>query len=132
MSHPIKVILAEDDADDRHFLQDFLQDRKDLKLLCPAENGVALMQFLDNITQDAHLPDVIILDQNMPKRNGLQTLRLLKATARYAHTPVLIYSTYTDDRLVQECLQAGAALVLPKPSDKAGYNTMIDAFLAAL
>lgn len=127
-----KVLLAEDDADDRNFFQHFLQERQELHLLTPVENGVALMEVLDNIREDDQLPDIIILDQNMPKRNGLQTLALLKANQRYAGIPVMVYSTYADNRLINECVQTGAFLVVPKPSDKAGYHHMIEELLKAI
>src|SRR5215207_9463890 len=103
-----KVLLAEDDLDDQDFFYDFLEDRKDIVLMSPVENGVELFYFLESIKDDNSLPDLIILDQNMPKRNGLQTLQLLKSTERYTHIPVMIYSTYTDEQLKKNSLQMGA------------------------
>jgi DNA-binding NarL/FixJ family response regulator len=68
----------------------------------------------------------------MPKSNGLQTLAALKAEDRYAHLPVVIYSTYADEQLISNSKAAGAALVLSKPVSKKGYEEMIDAILALL
>jgi len=93
------------------------------------ENGEEVLQFLNNAT---HLPDVIILDQNMPKQNGLQTLCLLKGIDRYAHIPVVIYSTYTNDILLAQCLSFGALMAVVKPVDKKGYNDMIDKILTGI
>ena len=124
-----KVLLAEDDIDDQQIFLDFLKDRKDLQLMTVVENGVVLMETLETITEDALLPDIIILDQNMPKRNGLQTLELLKAHERYAHIPVMVYSTYADHQLLSSCSKMGATAVYTKPITKAEYNKMLDAFL---
>ena len=75
-----KVLIAEDDEDDKNILCYFLQNREDIILMPIVENGVELIESLDRITDENDLPDMIILDQNMPKRNGLQTLRMLKET----------------------------------------------------
>lgn len=124
---PKKILLAEDDADDRQFFYDFLKQRTDLVLLPAVENGVAVFDYLKRANK-ANLPDVIILDQNMPRRNGLQTLALLKESSDYAHIPVMVYSTYVDDSLVQRSTSLGATLVWVKPSDTEGYHKMIDQF----
>ena len=124
----IKILLAEDDGDDRTFFYDFLKERKDIVLLPPAENGVEVFHYLEKVDTSAY-PDAIILDQNMPKRNGLQTLQLLKSTNRFSKIPVVVYSTYTDENLIQESLRSGATLVCPKPVTSEGYNNMINVLL---
>ena len=126
---PRNVLLAEDDADDKDLFLEFLQHRTDIYLLPVAENGVMLWEWLQQIESETELPHLIILDQNMPKRNGLQTLQLLKESVRYAHIPVMIYSTYTDHHLIKTATEKGASMVAQKPISKESYNKMIDAFL---
>lgn len=123
---PKKILLAEDDHDDQDFFKLFLQERQDAVLLSAVENGEELFTYLESTMNNAALPDVIILDQNMPKRNGLQTLALLKESRNYAHIPVMVYSTYADAALVQRSTALGAALVLAKPLNTEGYHEMID------
>jgi CheY-like chemotaxis protein len=130
--HPKKILLAEDDRDDQKFFCDFLKHRADIELLPVADNGIVLFDQLASIEDSAGLPDLIILDHNMPRRNGLQTLKLLKDTERYAHIPVVIYSTYTDKQLIEACAEKGACSVLPKPFTKDGYSEMIDTVLLEL
>jgi CheY-like chemotaxis protein len=120
-----KILLAEDDMDDQKIFQEFLAHRTDIDLLPPAENGDEVFRLIEG----GHVPDIIILDQNMPKRNGLQTLQLLKETSAYTHIPVIIYSTYADGNLVQRSTDLGAAGVWSKPITQEGYNEMIDALL---
>lgn len=126
-----KVLLAEDDADDQKLFYDFLQHRHDIVIMSMLGDGVALFDFLESIKDQEGLPDLIILDQNMPKRNGLQTLQLLKSQPRYAPIPVMIYSTYTDQQLIQKSAEMGAAAIMSKPVTRNGYNEMMDAFLNA-
>lgn len=124
-----KVLIAEDDPDDRMLFRQFMKERNDIVLLPEAENGVALFQILDLATDVSELPDMIILDQNMPKMNGLQTLQLLKESAQYKDIPVMIYSTYADHHLAETCTRSGALIVVSKPVSKEGYNVMMNDFL---
>jgi len=126
---PIKILLAEDDLDDREFFFDFLVHRKDIYIMPVAENGNAVIHSLENISNDSSLPDLIVLDQNMPVRNGLQTLCILKQHERYTNIPVIIYSTITDEKLRNACSAMGASGVFVKPATKEGYDLMINDFL---
>lgn len=129
MSHARKVLLAEDDKDDQIFFRIFLNERTDIHLLSAVMNGAELINTIQNAPE---LPDLIILDQNMPKLNGLQTLKYLKSDPRFAVIPVVLYSTYIDDSLSATGKQAGALYVVSKPTDKTGYNKMIDEILGML
>ena len=126
---PKKILLAEDDIDDQSFLTEFLGARKELMLLPIVENGEEVLDFLVNIPQAQNLPDIIILDQNMPKLNGLQTLDILKGNEAYRHIPVVIYTTNPDDKLRHRCTISGAALVFPKPYSPEGYGKLVDVLL---
>lgn len=125
---PMKILLAEDDPDDRGFFYQFLSLRTDLLILPPVENGEEVFAYLEK-AQNGTLPDLIILDQNMPKCNGLQTLAILKKNIQYENIPVFVYSTYTDDYLVKQSIQLGARSVLEKPLSPEGYHKMIDDML---
>jgi CheY-like chemotaxis protein len=123
-----KVLLADDDADDRNIFEQLLLEKKEVELQAAVENGLEIIDFL-KILDDQQLPDLIILDHNMPRLNGKQTLGLLKANDRYAHIPVVIYSTYSDGKLVRECTSLGASLVASKPAGYDEYKDMINEFL---
>lgn len=127
--NPKKVLLAEDDLDDQQIFYDFLNHRTDIDLMPMVGNGVELIDTLNMIDKTESLPHLIILDHNMPKRNGYQTLELLKSTARYEHIPVIVYSTYIDQRLTEACSNKGASAVMTKPITKEEYNKMMEAFL---
>jgi CheY-like chemotaxis protein len=125
-----RILVAEDDEDDQHFLREFLKNRDDIILMPIADNGVVLMEQLER-SSDTEMPHCIIIDQNMPKRNGLQTLQMLKQSERYAHIPVIIYSTYTDESLIKKGSAMGACLVVAKPITKDGYDKMMNGIFAA-
>ena len=126
---PKKILLAEDDSDDRMLFHEYLHDRTDILLLPIVENGIDVLEFLYK-TLKGDLPDLIILDQNMPKKNGIQTLIDLKADKAFAAIPVMVYSTYTDHQLVKACTSEGARMVVSKPLTRKGYHEMMDDFLS--
>ena len=128
---PKRILLAEDDPDDRGFFFEFLEHRADLLLLPPVENGEEVFEYLEKVPK-GHFPDLIILDQNMPKCNGLQTLAILKNNSHYENIPVFVYSTYTDEYLKQRSMQLGARSVLEKPFSPEGYQKMIDNILTLI
>lgn len=126
-----RILLAEDDEDDQLLFHEFLKSRNDITILPIAENGEVLIDLLEGMTNDGELPDLIILDQNMPKKNGFQTLQFLKESNRYSNIPAIIYSTYTDENLIKEGTKAGACMVLTKPLTKEDYNQMIEQMIRA-
>jgi len=127
-----KVLLAEDDSDDREIFNDIFQDMDEEATLIMVENGMEVIQVLDSITDHSELPDLIVLDQNMPKMTGRQTLEWLKSNDRYFHIPVIIFSTYSDERLISECTRIGAALVITKPCSFDEYEQMVNDFFAEI
>ena len=125
---PKKILLAEDDSDDQKLFLDFLQNRSDILILPIVENGSRLLEVMQSLHVD-DFPDLIILDQNMPQKNGLQTLEDLKSDAHFSSIPVVIYSTYADTLLTRKAIEKGALLVAMKPLNQQGYHDMIDTFL---
>jgi CheY-like chemotaxis protein len=124
-----RVVLVEDDPDDQDMFNAFFSSRKDLELLPAMANGVELVDYLQSLPAGAALPDLIILDQNMPMMNGRQTLEFLKSNERFANIIAVIYSTYADSNLIIECKKLGAAMVAVKPITEEGYRKMMDSFL---
>lgn len=88
---PINILLADDDIDDRFFFNKALNELPITTKLTMVEDGEKLMQYLLN--NSSRLPDVLFLDLNMPRRNGLECLGDIKAHEKLKALPVIIYST---------------------------------------
>ncbi|HSB91928.1 MAG TPA: response regulator [Flavitalea sp.] len=129
MMHNRKVLLAEDDSDDREIFSDIFQGMDEEATLTMVENGMEIIVTLESITDPAQLPDLIVLDQNMPKMTGKQTLQWVKSNEKYNHIPIIIFSTYSDERLITECTRMGAARVITKPCSFDEYEQMVNDFL---
>jgi CheY-like chemotaxis protein len=120
-----KIMLAEDDEDDKWIFSEIMKGlTADGNIHFNAvDNGVQIMQALEN---NPELPDLVILDQNMPQLNGKETLKLIKKSDRFNHIPVVIYSTYNDSRLSNECFNIGATQIITKPDTYEGFKEMIE------
>ena len=123
-----KILFADDDADERILFENIYQGRKDIQVLPTLLNGSDVIKKL-NTLDDHELPDLIILDQNMPLMNGKQTLSFIKSNEKWSKIPVCICSTYADHQLVEDCVRLGAYKVTSKPITEAEYQKMMDNFL---
>ena len=111
------ILVAEDDPDDRFILQNAFEETGNTEELVFVENGIDLLEFLQrNCDDKGSFPKLIILDLNMPKKNGRETLRELKAHPLYRRIPVIVYTTTRNEIEVRECYQAGANTYIVKPS----------------
>lgn len=124
-----KVLLADDDADDREIFVKVLEKKDGVRLVSTVENGVEVINYLESLRPGEELPHLIILDHNMPKMNGTETLGKLKSNSKYSDINVVIYSTYSDSRMKEACEHLGAAMVLAKPASMREYEAVIDRFL---
>jgi len=122
------MLLVDDDEDDRQIFADIVHDVDSEALVEYAENGLEMIALLDRMPDD-ELPGMIILDQNMPRMTGKESLVFLKGSDRYSHIPTIIYSTYQVRDFYQECLELGAQDVVAKPDTMQAYREMVEQFL---
>ncbi len=115
MNSRIKILLADDDPEDRMIMADTFKEMKLSDIIHFVDNGENIIQYLDDIDETDPLPSLIILDLNMPRMNGTQTLKLLKNNDRFRNIPVVIFSTSVNAIEMQECLKTGAASYVVKP-----------------
>lgn len=110
-----KILLVDDDVEDREIIQDALGDLGYDSVIHFEENGEKALAFLESAFNSGSLPSMVILDLNMPRMNGTQTLRQLKKDSRFRDIPVIIYSTSLNRIERDECLSLGAHSYVIKP-----------------
>jgi len=115
MNTAVKILLADDDPEDRMIMADTFKEINLSHIIHFVENGESILTYLDSIYTTYPLPSLIVLDLNMPRMNGTQTLKHLKSNDRYRNIPVIIFSTSINIIEKDECLKTGAVSYIVKP-----------------
>ena len=110
MSHPIRVILADDHAVVRKGIREFLEEDPEITVVAEAGDGGEAFRLVGE-----HHPDVAVLDIQMPRVTGIEATRQIKAA--FPDVRVLILTAYEDDPYVFALLRAGADGYLLKSAD---------------
>ena len=108
------ILLVEDDQDDQLLFQEALAVADGTVRCTSACNGIDALEQLNAAEQ---LPDVMVIDVNMPKMNGIDCLKAIKQSDRLQAIPIIMYSTSCSKDCQQDCLNSGAAGFMNKPSD---------------
>ncbi len=119
------IVIAEDDQDDFCFLSDALHEINSEFIIRQATNGLQVMGYL----KAAEVPDIIFLDLNMPIRNGIATLQLIKAIPGFRNIPIVIYTTSTYNKAIDDAYNNEAHYFIVKPvSQIVLYNQLLYVF----
>jgi CheY-like chemotaxis protein len=113
MSPALTCFLIDDDIDDREIFEMALKEIDDSHICITANNGIEAIEKLRNDVE--FIPDFIFLDLNMPRMNGRQCLEEIKKIPHVRNVPVIIYSTSSEQRDMEETQKMGAAHFLTKP-----------------
>jgi CheY-like chemotaxis protein len=114
------ILIAEDDADDRYLIQTAFDEKGYSEKIDFVENGVELLNYLDSIYQDKrteekNYPGFILLDLNMPKKDGREVLKELKQHPVFKKIPVIIFTTTKNELEIKRCYELGANSYVVKP-----------------
>ena len=110
------ILIAEDDPDDRFLLKKAFEENKAEETIAFVENGIKALEFLKKIRDANHVfPNLIILDLNMPFRDGKEVLREIKEDSVLRRIPVLILSTSSNEAIIDKCYELGANTYIVKP-----------------
>jgi len=105
------IIFADDDADDLELITGFFrQFNRDVNVL-EFRDGKEVLQFLDDFAPSTSSLLLIVLDINMPRVNGLETLAAIRKHSRFRHVPVVIYTTSINQSDQQLSQRLGASWV---------------------
>ena len=123
MEDTTTFLLIDDDLDDRLLFQIALEDSKAHVGYMEASGCNEALKLLENSSE---LPDYIFLDLNMPEIDGVECLSILKQHNRFAHIPVIIFSTSSDPEDVSRTRKLGAIDFVSKPSKVSELTNLID------
>ena len=110
----MRIVLVDDDEDDRQFFSDALsQLNMDVELL-HFENGSACLDYLENNPENT--PNLVFLDLNMPIMNGFECLEHIRRKEQLRDLIVAIYSTSSAEQDIETTFSKGANIYITKPS----------------
>lgn len=126
MSLKHSIVIVDDDVDDREIIRDAFKVNFAAENYVVLDNGDQLLDYLEASNQSPP-PSLILLDLNMPGRDGRETLRALKTDERYRHIPAIVFTTSSSLRDKQTVYGIGANCFISKPDT---YNKLVETMAA--
>jgi CheY-like chemotaxis protein len=121
------VLIIDDDEEDVFALK-WALDRSLTKMdVIHIEDGAEALEFLLSLDAAEELPDLVILDINMPGVNGYDTLAAIRSSDMTRHIPVLMFSTSDSPQEIRKSYLAGANAHLVKPNSIRGLQLLAEA-----
>lgn len=118
-SNPIRVLLVEDNPGDIRLTQEAFRENKMLNSLSVVKDGVEAMEFLlqEGKYEAALRPDLILLDLNLPRKDGREVLAEIKSDSSLKLIPVVILTTSDADEDILKSYELHANCYIKKPVD---------------
>jgi CheY-like chemotaxis protein len=117
---PITILLADDDADDRMLAKDALKESRLANDLRFVENGEELLDYLHRRgafadAKSSPTPGLILLDLNMPRKDGREALREIKSDPNLRHIPIVVLTTSKAEEDIYRTYDLGVNSFITKP-----------------
>lgn len=124
---PVKILLVEDNPGDIRLTKEALKEGKVLNDLYIAQDGIEAMAFLhrEGAFADMPRPDLILLDLNLPKKDGHEVLADIKSDPDLKSIPVVILTTSSSDEDVLKTYELHANCYITKPVDLEQFITVV-------
>lgn len=119
------ILMADDDKDDFIILKEAAEKAGKPLELSYAANWLELWRFILKT-----IPDLLFLDLNMPVKNGIECLQLLRDDKKYDNVPIIIYSTSFNKADIDKAYEYGANYFLVKPNSIDEITYMIKKLLS--
>ncbi len=123
MNTSIKVLIVDDFATMRRILKNILK-QLGFKNLLEADDGTTALEVLES-----NEIDLVISDWNMPKMTGLELLKAVRASEKYAKVPFLMVTAEAQKQNVIEAVQAGVSNYVVKPFTAEGISAKLERIL---
>jgi len=115
------VHLADDDEDDRMLMKEALEEANPGVNVVESEDGKEL---IENMKSSDDLSEtIVVLDMNMPRMNGIETIQAMKEDPELAEVPTIMLSTSDNPELAKKAIDAGADEFMTKPNN---FRALID------
>ena len=124
---PFHILLIEDNEGDIYITTEALKKEKTVDKISVARNGQQGIDVLEHAIEadDNSLPDVVLLDINLPFKNGHEVLRYIKGNLATRHIPVIMLTTSSSENDIIQSYNYHANCVITKPDDVEDFYRFI-------
>lgn len=126
MNKALDILLIEDDIDDVDLLKDALSENNVQYQMQVIMEGDKVYSYLQSIDR---LPEIIVMDLNLPKADGKEILQEIKSTFSLTHIPIVVLTTSSSKDDIDYCTKMGISKFITKPATLEGWNTTIHSIL---
>jgi chemotaxis family two-component system response regulator Rcp1 len=118
-NRPIDILLVDDNPGDVRLTREALKDAKVLNEIHVARDGVEAMQFVhrEGSFKNAPMPDLILLDLNLPRKDGREVLADIKQDPKLCHIPIVVLTTSKAEEDIVKTYNLHANAYITKPVD---------------
>ncbi|WP_019588036.1 response regulator [Deinococcus apachensis] len=127
MTRPLRILLIDDSNMDRHLAEEVFAEYADRCTVTTASSGQAALDAM--LAPDAELPDVVLLDINMPGMSGFEVLTAMKGHPRLVRIPVVMLTTSNHDQDVRQAYTLHASSYLIKSVNFRDFVSQVEGFL---
>jgi CheY-like chemotaxis protein len=123
-NEPLRILLADDDEADRLLFKEAISELKIKTVVHSVNDGVDLMEAL--AVENQPLPQLLFLDLNMPRKDGMECLKEIRANDKYNDISIAIFSTSGADDDMEETFLNGANVYIHKPNDFGSLKKLLE------
>lgn len=126
----VKILLAEDSDDDILIIKDVFRNQELVRIIAAVKDGLEALAYLrgEGCYAGCQAPDLLIMDINMPKKNGLETLTEIKQDPRLKFIPVVMLTGSESEKDMARAYGGGASAYIVKPVTLESFTEAVKAF----
>lgn len=126
----VEILLVEDNEDDVVLIQEAFGESRMVSAIQTVSNGEEALAYLrrEGQYQAVSLPEMVLLDINMPKKNGFEVMQAIKSDPQLRSLPVVMLTTSDREEDIVQSYAGGACSYIRKPVDLAQFQTIMRQF----
>ncbi len=117
----IHILLVEDNEGDILLTTEALEESRIINKISVLRDGAAAINFFKSLKLKEEVPDLILLDINLPKKNGIEVLKFIKENNLYKHLPVIMLTTSSSEKDIMASYRNYSNCYITKPIDVADF-----------
>ena len=125
----IRILIVDDDPADAEIIQELLEECATALEIHVVHDGIDALEYLRSCIHVPvpGLPDLILLDLNMPRKDGREVLQEIRATEQMQHLPVIVLTTSQEEDEIEQVYRLGANCYVSKPAAMADFERLVNA-----